>query len=227
MTDIINKYGDKLIETTGAHGADISSQRMDDLDISSLTYALSLKKGKKTALDLGCGKGFHSLRLALLGVNVHMYDILDITQDIDLIKKTIPLSDESLSFYNKKIEDVIFDSGVMFDIVYSQRFIHYLRYDAAVELVKKIYNHTLKDGKVFISASGMNSELSSNYSCKNYPIQKRFGLLSDEMADTHGIKMPVCLYYPHELDELFLSEGFKTVKTETSLFGNVKAIFQK
>ena len=40
MPRSINLYGDSLVKTTGKHGADISSQRLDDLDIETIAYAL-------------------------------------------------------------------------------------------------------------------------------------------------------------------------------------------
>src|SRR6478672_1212817 len=64
----LNRYGDTLIQTTGSHGADISIQRMDDLDITATSYALELRKKKanSAALDLGCGGGVQGLRFASL-----------------------------------------------------------------------------------------------------------------------------------------------------------------
>ena len=227
MKEIINEYGDRLIKTTGTHGADISSQRLDDLDVLSLIHALSLEKENKMALDLGCGKGIHSLRLNLLGLSVHMYDIMDISSSINLIKETLSINNESFRFFNANIEHLQLEANILFDIVYSQRFIHYLKYEKAIELVEKLYLHTNKGGRVFISASGMNSELSSNYSCKDYSIEKRFGLLSSEMMNKHDIREPVCLYYPNELENLFLMAGYKTIEIKSSSFGNVKAVFEK
>jgi len=227
MENIINKYGDKLLHTTGTHGADISSQRLDELDISSLIYALSLTEKNKTAIDIGCGKGIHSIRLALLGINVHLYDIMDISKQINDIKEVLSLNATSLIFNHLGIEYAKFESDILFDIVYSQRFIHYLTYQEAMILMKKLYQHTRIDGQIFISASGMSSELSQNYSNYKEPINSRFGLLSSEMAIKHEIKEPVCLYHLHELEELLTSTGFKKVQIKLSSFGNVKAIFKK
>lgn len=67
--DKLNLYGDTLSKTTGIHGADISSQRIDDLDKENIKYVLEGCNFR--GLDVGCGYGFHSIRLSLL--NAEMY----------------------------------------------------------------------------------------------------------------------------------------------------------
>ena len=37
MAASLNVYGDSLVMTTGKHGADISSQRMDDLYVETIS----------------------------------------------------------------------------------------------------------------------------------------------------------------------------------------------
>jgi acetyl-CoA acetyltransferase len=75
MIATLNACGDVLIRTTGRHGGDISSQRMDDLDIAALAYALQLKgTAPGAAIDLGCGQGMQGLRLAALGLDTLLID---------------------------------------------------------------------------------------------------------------------------------------------------------
>jgi hypothetical protein len=82
-------------------------------------------------------------------------------------------------------------------------------------------------GSLFISASGMGSELSNNYRGSTKSRDERFDYLSDDMQEKHGIKEPVCLYSPDELKALFIDAGFILEKIWESSFGNVKAIFVK
>lgn len=44
MRKELNKQGDKLIKTTGFHGADISSQRIDNLDNKAIKYVFAIMK---------------------------------------------------------------------------------------------------------------------------------------------------------------------------------------
>lgn len=39
LSDPLNEYGDRMVDTTGRHGADIASQRADWLDVSSALFA--------------------------------------------------------------------------------------------------------------------------------------------------------------------------------------------
>src|SRR6185437_3503288 len=51
-TEPVNLYGDRLIRTTGSHGADIASQRLDELDREALHHNLALPDPGVTCLDL-------------------------------------------------------------------------------------------------------------------------------------------------------------------------------
>ena len=98
MTNI-NLYGDKLLGTSGRHGADISSQRMDELDRTTIVFAAQMEDRECTAVDLGCGSGAHGLRLAALGLKSILIDQLPIEQTVlgmDGLVKLLPLSYLSL-----------------------------------------------------------------------------------------------------------------------------------
>src|SRR5690349_14000402 len=75
----LNVYGDRLVPTTGIHGGNISSQRVDNLDKSSLRFAKRFYNTRKNlfAIDIGGGNGAHSKRLARLGADVILIDLTD------------------------------------------------------------------------------------------------------------------------------------------------------
>ena len=77
---------------------------------------------------------------------------------------------------------------------------------------------------MFISASGVESELGVAYSGFQQDVTKRFHRLSTEMATKHGIKEPVCLYHKHEIEELLEYTGFEIQRSWLSEFGNVKIV---
>lgn len=224
--ETLNEYGDLYKKTTGIHGADISSQRMDDLDKKCLIFALNLQNDDtKISVDLGAGFGSQSLKLALIGIEAHMYDILDVSKEIDHLKQLLQI--HNLYFHKKDIGQEDFSTLKPIDLVYSQRFIHYLPYATARLLAQNIYKRLKIGGRVFISASGINTELSTDYRGKEVPVQMRYFPLSQSMREKHGISTDVCLYSKEELSDLFCSNGFKEIQVWESGFKNIKAIFEK
>lgn len=65
MTTTLNKYGDQPILLAAGHGADIASQRADDLNMMAIDHARS--RSSVFAIDIACGAGGQSLRLAQEG----------------------------------------------------------------------------------------------------------------------------------------------------------------
>lgn len=224
MDSKLNLYGDIYIKTTGTHGSDISSQRLDDLDKKALIH--SLETASPRVLDIGCGFGAQSIRFAMNGASVTAVDIVDVSEKLGKEMLCLGIKNDMLRFVTQDICSFLVKDEQVYDIIYSQRFIHYLPYDKACELVKMIYTHTKQNGRVFFSASGMSSELSTNYDCSD-SIVHRFSKLENNMAQKHGILEPVCLYHKEELSMLFEQHGFVTDSIWTSTFGNVKGIFSR
>jgi hypothetical protein len=224
MTDSLNLYGDSLVKTTGKHGADISSQRMDDLDVETLRYALQVKEKKGAVLDLGCGIGIQGLRLASLGFKTLLVDWMPVDMTVlrvagldDLLPLSYLMKDA------RALESA--DLPAEIAICYSQRFIHYLKFDEAVALLQLIRERMLSGAKLFLSASGLLSELGEDYSGKSHKISRRFSTLSASMAEKHNIHEPVCLYAPDELATLCQRASFSCDRVYSSAFGNVKGVF--
>ncbi len=90
------------------------------------------------------------------------------------------------------LEDLQMNPG-RFDTILCQRTIHYLPHSEAQRAASLFFNALRPGGCLFISASGMESELGVAYSGFQQDVTKRFHRLSTEMAAKHGIKEPVCL----------------------------------
>ena len=210
--------------TTGKHGADISSQRIDDLDVETILYALQLKERKGTSLDLGCGIGIQGLRLASLGFKTVLIDWIPVDMTVLRVvglNELLPLS--YLMKDARALESADLPSEIA--VCYSQRFIHYLMFNEAVALLGLVRQQMLPGAKLFLSASGLLSELGHNYQGRSHELSGRFAHLSESMAEKHSIHEPVCLYTPDDLVNLCEKASFSCDRVYLSSFGNVKGVF--
>lgn len=211
--DKINAYGDARIATKTGHGVDIATQRADDLDMMAVEYVRAFD-GKPKALDVGCGQLGQSHRMADAGASVLAMDIEDYSSAVG--------DNQSIRF----VKGSVLEKPALgtFDLVISQRMIHYLTYTQAGEMVAWMRGLVPKDGKLYLSASGLNSELGNDYPGVLVPIGNRYAQLSTEMATKHAILAPVCLYTDMELASLVEMNGWVIEKVWLSPFGNVKLV---
>jgi hypothetical protein len=225
MTSKLNTYGDRLISTTGTHGADIGSQRIDDLDKDALTHLLTLDESRVSSIDLGCGFGWQGARFSMLGAAAHLFDLLPPSQLVKSLggQHSIDLSYSSCDLRTLRASDL----PKKVQLAFSQRFIHYLTYPEALRLVKTVGKHMPGRTRFYISASGLHSELGSGYKDREKEITHRFAILSAAMQAKHGIAEAVCLYNKEELVQLMADGGFVECKIWESTFGNIKGVFEK
>lgn len=223
MKKILNIYGDRMIDTSGSHGSDISSQRIDDLDRAAIDFVMNGLPGNGAICDIGCGMGVQGLRFALLGAQVELYDLVDISSRIRAFGELFPSC--RVRFLPGDVRQTFrpAEAGAL-GAAYSQRTIHYLPYRDAQALFAKVADELVPGGRFFVSASGLNSELGKDYPGKELDVSRRFHGLSPETAEKHQIKTPVCLYTEEDIAGLALDTGFDVVKIWSSEFGNVKGI---
>ncbi len=222
----INLYGDKVVQTTGTHGADISSQRMDDLDRKCIEYALKLGTESSFSVDIGCGLGIQGVRLAVIGIDTLLIDILNVSETVESLSRLLGVN--NLKLLLKDARDITPDDFPKSpNIVISQRFIHYLRFGEAQSLISTISQTMQPKARLYISASGLHSELGDGYKDKETPIEHRYCELDSGMAKKHQIKEPVCLYSENDIQTLIEPFGFLPIEIWSSSFGNIKAIFER
>ena len=116
------------------------------------------------------------------------------------------------------------DYANAFSQITCQRAIHYLPRDVALGVLRQLRLLLRTDGALFISCSGLGSELGTGYPGEHVPVSERFDCLASEMADKHSIKHPVCLYTEDEFQTLLEEAGFRISKIYASAFGNLKVI---
>jgi len=198
---------------------------MDDLDRLSLMFVLNRAESNHV-VDIGCGDAFQTLRFCLLQRKVFAYDIVRPENILSLVGS---LSIAPRFKFNEA--DLAHLAVVEFprriDCIYSQRFIHYLRFQEAKKLLSRLFANTVRTGKIFISASGISSELSTGYFGLNHSLETRYANLSTHMEEKHGIFAPVCLYSEDDLLQLMSVSGFECERLWRSKFGNLKCVAVK
>lgn len=237
----LNAYGEsgRILPADHGYGHDINFDRQDNIDllaqehIDKVVFARGV--GNALALDLGCGFGRQSVEFALLGADVAAIDLIDTSLFISrLLSSRMWHEDREINdvgkvqFFKARIEKTdpsSFQRAI--DAVYSQRSLHYLRYNDSLKMLKKIRSYCSASCQVFVGVSGLDSPLGDGYGDFGAPIQKRFSTLDLHNSEIrkHNIIAPVCLYRPDELEQLMIKAGFRCDFVETSEFGNVKGVF--
>jgi hypothetical protein len=227
MPGRLNIYGDRLRPTSGAHGGDITSQRLDELDRLCLAAAIRLGPTEAWSMDLGCGFGAQGMRFALLGLNALLVDQI---APSGLVRSFAEPHEFRIRLtYIQTKAQVLVNWRAHFtplNLIYSQRFIHYLTFSESHDLMSLLRTACLPGTRLFISASGLHSELGRSYPARNQHIEERYAHLSSAARRKHGIEAQVCLYAEEDLAGLMRSSGFRKLKLWTSPFGNVKGVFR-
>jgi SAM-dependent methyltransferase len=221
VTGALNGYGDRriLAGDTG-HGVDVASQRADALDEAAVADVArrAAAGARPTAADLGCGRGGQVARMAAAGARVVGFDLDDHAAEVAAAGGLFVRADLR-SFAASRAALPL----APWDVVVSQRTIHYLPHGEAAALLRSLAaGRMAPGGGLYLSASGTASELSGGGYPLHLPLAERFAPLSPEMAAKHGILPPVCLYSVEELSALVEACGFRVVRAERSAFGNVK-----
>jgi SAM-dependent methyltransferase len=249
-----NIYGDKLISLAAGHGVDVASQRADWMDLDACEQitrlcqsnenlplhnraspeSSSVKSSVKTgifALDIGCGFGGQVFRMAQAGAHSVGIDNADFDTDQRMIEAARTITNGSVEFHQQNLMLLPLVGKTIrknhFDVVICQRVIHYLKYDLAKKTLARILDVMKPGGFLYLSASGLESELSNGYSAAGMPVQDRFAELDRTMAVRHQILLHVCLYGLEELEALVRSAGFVITRSEVSAFGNIKVAARK
>ncbi|MCA9363173.1 class I SAM-dependent methyltransferase [Candidatus Kaiserbacteria bacterium] len=196
----------------GGHGMDVGVNRADDLDKAILGELKDY--GEVSVLDLGCGAGGQAVRMAAVGARVTALDKYDFSQQF--LNHNIEFIQGDLRDLPKLLAER------QFDFVICQRTLHYLRYSEALLLLRFLKQIT--KNKLYLSTTGIDSEIGNNYPAKENVVEDRFGKLQDFTQELFGITESVCLYSQAEFEQLLEDSGWQIEKCWQSAFGNIKAI---
>jgi len=199
------------------HGIQITSSRVGKLEKELIQYTLNLPKSS-VGLDLGAGNGFISIIMSLLQKNIYLYD-LKINFKLKIFQKIF--SSNKLHLRKKNLKNVDYvDFPKNIDFVYSARFLHYLTYLEAENLLRKFSKNMKSGAKIFITVSGIDSDIGKNYSCSEKIISERNCFISKLNQSRFEIKEKVTLYTKKEL-EILMENYFIIEKSWESDFKNI------
>lgn len=202
-------------------GVDVAVSRADDLDKLLLVHIK--ESGNPLVLDLGCGQGGQSFRMVDAGARVTGIDIHSHGALFAAYRSKSGLSETSLQYIQGDARQFAsLTEHMNFDLCCVQRMLHYLPYDDAKELLKSLKQSVT--GALYVSVTGIESEIGATYVDKENSVAERFCTLSADAAETFSITESVCLYTQAEFVELLTTAGWSIEKIWTSAFGNHKAI---
>jgi len=212
------------------YGVDIATRRADDLDKKMVTCVTEHKSIQGTpgvscmkVLDLGCGGGGQSVRLVQAGALVTGVDLGAYSETFDSLRAEYNVSAQQLMFLEGNMTDLSAVLGTQaFQWCCFQRTLHYVPYVVAHRILTDLRNRV--NDKLYISVSGVESDIGRRYMDAGKAIQDRFCQLDEIDAETFGIRQPVCLYTPEEFIGLLLESGWNVEECWVSAFGNIKAV---
>lgn len=199
-------------------GTNISSLRRDELDERALLDAEKHPSG--SGMDFCSGDGAMALEM---GKRLRKITTWDRVRPSLIEQTTETISPVEI------IQNDIRDLSIQpinrpFDIVVWQRAIHYLTYRESINVLHRLKIWMNKGARLYVSASGMDSELGERYLAREVSPEERFAFLAEEMQKKHRIMKKVCLYRQGELVDLLVSCGYTVSDSWNSPFGNVKVV---
>lgn len=220
MVNPLNLYGDKPEFLATGHGADIASQRADDLDMMAIERASAC--APVFAIDIACGGGGQAIRLAQAGATVVATDIVDMTEVIQASSAGVPGKVNFVKLDMRCLDKLHVE--LLADVIVCQRAIHYLPFPEAIGVIAGMKRLLSPDGRLYLSASGIHSELGDGYAGRAAYLEERYAELAPAMRDKHGIHGPVCLYSEEDMVQLLTAAGLAPEAVFSSKFGNIKAV---
>ena len=215
------------MDTQGIYGFDVAVTRADDIDKKMLADVVCRKESGQTSsvLDLGCGGGGQSARLAVTGAVVLGVDVCDYADAYTVLRADYGLSQDVLKFIQGdmlQLQTVLGEQS--FDMICFQRTLHYMPYKNAVGVLQELRARMNAGGKLYVSVTGLESDIGLQYEDATKLVERRFCRLPDADAETFHITEPVCLYTPEEFVVLLQESGWNIEECWISAFGNIKAI---
>jgi ubiquinone/menaquinone biosynthesis C-methylase UbiE len=193
--------------------------------------AFSLFKPKKgmSVLDVGCGTGNFSIKLAKMGLNVTGIDVSD--NMLDVARDKAKKGGLSIDFINMDARDMIFEDE-SFDGVISMAAIEFIQ--ESEKVLNEMFRVVKKGGKIVIGTINRDSKWGELYLSREFQENSVFKYASfktmDELINLYPEKPEAtgqCLFIPLDASEDEISLDIEKQLSDTERGGFLCALWIK
>ncbi len=219
------------VSISGRYGSCVSMYTPDELDIRALQYAEKLRKLRSDdviyAADLGSSPYCpQSIRFAHAGLLVDAFDLEPSAPEFVQINKELG---NKIHYFQKNLSDVRTEELKSYSLVYTNRCLFFLPFSTAKSVLSQFVDIATPGAKFFISLMDINGPLAENYQDCDKPLTERFSVVKNDYAKKVECNMPVCFYYPEEVENKLLDSLPVSIEEilQTPQQSSIKVIFQK
>lgn len=145
------------------------------IDVKQKTSELLDNLNPKSVLDLGCGKGFKSLRFARKGISV-----------LGIDKKSTEIKQDNFKFVEKDIANFKFEEN--FNLIITSLVLHYFSKKKAIEMINKNKEHTYPQGHNYIICMSNEDDESKKRPDNFYPSLEELKELYKDWEIIHAVQ---------------------------------------
>lgn len=218
------------VSISGRYGSCVSMYTPDELDTRALEYARELaalnSKQKLHVADLGSSPFCpQSIRFADCGLHVDAFDLEPPHPELAKIKAELS---GDINYIQENINDVTSEQMHQYSMVYTNRCLFFLPFAEAKAVLSKFLDNSVQGARFFISLMDMNGPIAKNFTDREKPLAERFSVVKNDYATKVECNMPVCFYYPDEVQtELLRDLPVHVLELIQTSPRSIKVVFEK